>query len=227
MTQLKPVSRYALKRKIFKNLIQQYMSGTIEWKDPLLKPLKDLIRSLQRHEQKEICPYCQRIIIPERRNVTEHIEHFLDKSRDGYKKFAFTASNLVLACQACNIEKGTKNLLPSGRAIPTYLRASETPFLWPHPYFDDILTCVKKDHGPVYSAVVGSPRQAEAQNMIIDLKLNDIQNKESRYYKLIFKRDRLMNIIIKIAERNMNGKRSGIRLESVKQELFRVNYELS
>jgi 5-methylcytosine-specific restriction endonuclease McrA len=202
MAMLKPVARAALKRKEYKANILSYLSGKIEWSDKSLKPVKDAIRELLRVEQKDICPYCQRIIIPERRNVNEHIEHFLDKSKAKYKMFAFTASNLILACQGCNVEKGTKDLVDKGRAALTRLSRAEAPFLWPHPYFDDMQACIKKSPGPVYSPIVGSGREVQAARLIKDLKLNDLQNIETRHGRLVARRGELLKTLMELALKN-------------------------
>lgn len=225
MANLKPVARVALKRKEFKKPIGDYLSGTIEWDNKSLKPLKDLVRILLRDQQKEICPYCQRLIVPERRNLTEHIEHFLDKSKGKYRKFAFTASNLVLACQGCNVEKGTKDLVVSGKATPVHLSSAEAPFRWPHPYFDDMEKCIKKDPGPVYSVISGSGREKEAENLIRDLKLYELQNIESRHGRLLERENRLIKIIGLLLRKG--GDRNLARMRVLYSEMERVRGCLS
>lgn len=202
MAKIKPVARYILKRREHSALIKKLLSGEIEWKDSSLKPLKDAIREILRKEQEEVCPYCQRIIIPERRNLNEHIEHILDKSKPKYKKFALTSCNLVLACHGCNVEKGQKDLLAKGTPAPTHLHVGGLPFIWPHPYGDDMLECVRKDPGPVYSPVVGSGREAQAEKMILDLKLNETRNIESRHGKLTDRKNRIIIILGRLAEKN-------------------------
>lgn len=191
MAGLRPVARAILKRKAFQKPIADYVAGTINWSDPSLKTVKDLIRRVLRVEQNETCPYCQRLIVPERRNVAEHIEHYLDKSRAAYRKFAFTATNLVLSCQGCNVEKGTRDLIAKGGTKPIHLSSSAGPFRWPHPYFDSISDCVLKRPGPVYSAIPGSGREAEAKQMIADLKLDTIKSFESRHGRLVGEKERL------------------------------------
>ncbi|AML51553.1 hypothetical protein [Falsihalocynthiibacter arcticus] len=202
MAKIRPVARYALKRQKYKGCISKLLSGDCEWGDKDLKPLKDEIRKLLRVEQNEVCPYCQRIIIPERRNLNEHIEHVLDKSKAKYKKFSLTASNLILACHGCNVEKGQKDLLNSGTPAPIYLRLIDLPFIWPHPCVDDMVRCVHKAPGPVYSPIEGSGKEAEAERMIKDLKLNDTRNIESRYGRLVERRDRIMTLLGRLARIN-------------------------
>jgi len=191
MVRLRPVVRAVVRRKVFQKPIADYLAGTIKWSDPSLKPVKDLIRKVLKAEQDEICPYCQRLIVPERRNVSEHIEHYLDKSRACYRKFAFTATNLVLSCQGCNVEKGTRDLVVKGKTRPVHFSQAAAPFRWPHPYFDSMSDCVLKRNGPVYSVITGSGREAEAQQMIVDLKLDTIRSSESRHGRLVAERERL------------------------------------
>lgn len=224
MTQ-RPVARVALNRKIFRQAINRYISGEIDWNDKSLKDIKSLIRTLLRIEQTEMCSYCQRIIIPERRNVSEHIEHFLDKSKAKYRKFAFSATNLVLSCQGCNVEKGTRDLVVPGKATPRYLTAAEAPFRWPHPYFDNMTACIRKDRGPVYSAIPGSGREAEATQLIVDLKLDQLQNLESRHGKLRERQTRLTRIIARLL-RTIDQEKSRNRMALLIPELERVDNEL-
>ncbi|MDI3150497.1 hypothetical protein [Serratia nevei] len=224
MAYIKPVARIALNKKEFRTVISSYLTGDIKWSDDALKPLKNMIRTLLREEQKGMCPYCQRMIIPERRNLGEHIEHFLDKSKDKYKKFALTASNLVLACQGCNVEKGIRDL-NKGRPTPLYLNAAAGPFLWPHPYFDDMGACIQKLAGPVYTIINGSGREIQATKLIIDLKLNEIQNLEVRYNRLISRRNRLIKILTKLAVKG--NLRSRERMIPISIELGKVNDELN
>lgn len=224
MPSLKPVARAVLNRKCFRRPIADYISGKIEWNDASLKNVKSLVRAILRVEQGETCPYCQRLIIPERRNVTEHIEHFLDKSKAKYRKFAFSTTNLVLSCQGCNIEKGTRDLMEPGIAAPAFLTAAVAPFRWPHPYYDDITACIQKDPGPVYSIVPGSGREAQAIQMIMDLKLSEIQNVESRHGKLCERQIRLMSILGRLARKNDQASRT--RMAPLIIELEKVNREL-
>ncbi|MEX2990157.1 hypothetical protein AB4K08_20330 [Serratia fonticola] len=224
MAYIKPVARIALNKKEFRTVISSYLAGDIKWSDDALKPLKDMIRILLRSEQKSMCPYCQRLIIPGRRNLGEHIEHFLDKSKDKYKKFALTASNLVLACQGCNVVKGIKDL-NKGRPTPLYLNSAVGPFLWPHPYFDDMSACIKKLPGPVYTVINGSGRENQATKLITDLRLNEIQNLEMRYSHLNSRRNRLIKILTKLAVKG--NIRSRERMTSIIIELGKVNDEMN
>ena len=225
MAPLKPVARSALKRVTFKTPIENYIAGSIDWSHSSLKPLKKLIRKLLRIEQGEVCPYCQRLIIPERRNVNEHIEHILDKSKPKYRKFAFNSNNIILSCHGCNVEKNTKDIFPSGRADPLYINRSLVPFLWPHPYFDDMSACIRKHPGPVYTVITGSGREAESRKLISDLKLNDVGNIESRYSKLVERQYRLAIILSKLIK--VGGERSIARMRPLVLENERIAKELN
>lgn len=213
-----------MKRKAFRKPIADYLAGSIKWNDPSLKPLKDLIRRVLKAEQGEICPYCQRLIVPERRNVSEHIEHYLDKSRAAYRKFAFTATNIVLSCHGCNVEKGTRDLVVQGKAKPVHFSQAESPFRWPHPYFDSMSDCVLKRNGPVYSVIPGSGREAEAEQMIVDLKLHTIRNSESRHGRLVAERERLYAEARKLVKETTGESRT--RLEQVVIRLEVIDGEL-
>ncbi|WP_152542735.1 hypothetical protein [Erwinia mallotivora] len=225
MKPLKPVARYVINRKEFKEPIKNFLSGNISWSDNSLKQVKKIIRTLLRLEQKGICPYCQRLIIPERRNVGEHIEHFFDKSKKKYLKFAFSASNLVLSCQACNVVKSTKDMLPVGRQTLIYLREAESPFLWPHPYYDVMSDCIRKLPGPVYEPIVGSGREIESNRLIKDLELNEIKNLEMRHSTLAYRRDRLIDILGRLAEKD--DLRSMARMRRLTIELNKVKNEIN
>lgn len=202
MARIKPVAKYVLKRREHSASISKLLSGEVDWKDGSLKAMKDAVREVLRKEQEEVCPYCQRIIIPERRNLNEHIDHILDKSKAKYRKFSLTASNLVLACHGCNVEKGQKDLLPPGTPAPIHLVVGMLPFIWPHPYVDDMMRCVLKEPGPVYSPIPGSGKEVHAERMIIDLKLNETRNIESRHGKLIDRKIRILAILGKLARKN-------------------------
>ncbi|MEZ0171144.1 hypothetical protein [Microvirga sp. TS319] len=225
MARLNPVARRALKRKAFRKPIADYLARVVEWDHSALKPVKDLVRIFLRLEQDEICPYCQRLIIPERRNMTEHIEHYLDKSHAEYRKFGFTATNLVLACIGCNMTKTTRDLVVDGKAKPIHLTIAEAPFRWPHPYFDDITESLHKAPGPVYSAIPGSLRQAETEQMITDLKLDTLENAESHHGRLLAEQNRLweeVNALMKqMTPENM------AKLEPLHARLQRISRELN
>ncbi len=195
MARLNPVARVVLNRRASKKLIQAYISGEIDWNHTSLKEMKYKIRILLRKEQAETCPYCQRTILIERRNAAEDIEHFLDKSRAHYRKYAFVSTNILLSCHPCNLEKGTKDLGSPAIRSSNYLPTSAYGFDWPHPYYDDMKACIEKLPGPVYRPVPGSTREVQAGKMIADLKLDTIQSIESRHQMLTRKLAKIPRVI--------------------------------
>lgn len=216
--------RSALKPKSSKKLIARFSNGEIEWSSKDLTNLKRKVRSILRHEQNETCPYCQRVIVLERRNAYEDIEHFLDKSKAHYRKYAFSAANLVLSCHACNMEKSTKDVGTALLRGGGDLRPAHRSFLWPHPYFDDLTACVRKSPGPVYEPIQGSGKEAEATMMIQDLKLDDPVNVESRHAKLVEKMNRI-NELCQVANR-IGGERNRRRIEALLEKQQRIFAEL-
>jgi hypothetical protein len=165
------------------------------------------------------------MIIPERRNLNEHIDHILDKSKEKYRKFALTSSNLILACHGCNVEKGQKDLLVKSVPVPTHLHVVNLSFIWPHPYVDDMHGCVQKDPGPVYSPIIGSGREIQAQKMIKDLKLNETRNIESRHSRLTDRKNKILKILARLAKKNDEKCRR--RMAPLILALEKVDAELS
>ncbi|MEP4035876.1 tyrosine-type recombinase/integrase [Pseudophaeobacter sp.] len=51
------------------------------------------------------CYYCRRKILSERRNVYEDIEHYLDKSKEYYRKWCFSPVNLLISCPCMQFRK--------------------------------------------------------------------------------------------------------------------------
>ena len=124
-------ARVVVKRKSAKKLIKRFNSGKIDWSSKELADTKLKIRRILRKEQDEVCPYCQRIIVMERRNAYEDIEHFLDKSKEHYRKYAFSVANLVLSCHACNFEKSTRDVGSQALMVGGDLRPVNRVFRWP------------------------------------------------------------------------------------------------
>ncbi|WP_155268706.1 hypothetical protein [Stutzerimonas decontaminans] len=169
-----------LRYKNHKARISEFLSGSMEWKDDSLKPVRDAIRKSLRATQAQSCFYCRRMIATERRNMGEAIEHFLDKSKSYYRKWAFHPLNLVIACQPCNFVKSTKDLGDAAVQTATYLQPHTGTFKWPHPYFDSYSENIKISPGPVYSPIPGAPRHNQASVMIKDLELNSIADIDDR-----------------------------------------------
>jgi hypothetical protein len=142
--------RRVMKGKKNKVLIQKYLSGKIDWDHKDLKEIKDRIRVVLRHEQNNRCIYCRRLIKVDRRNVSEDIEHYLDKSKPYYKKWAFTAVNLTLSCRPCNFVKSTKDLGYLALRNDVNIKNGIGRFRWLHPYFDDYHANIEIRKGWVY-----------------------------------------------------------------------------
>lgn len=224
MAALRPVSRIILNRRESKKLIRLYNRGDLKWSDVALSKLKLMVRQVLRKEQGGMCLYCQRTIVVERRNAAEDIEHFLDKSRDAYKRYAFNATNLLLSCHACNFEKGTRDLGTPAIRAARYLLPPMGPFRWPHPYFDDMQAYIEKRRGPVYIPISDSGRRVQAINLIKDLKLNDIKNIESRHNFLTQRSMRITTLAGKAAR--IGGERNRRRIIFLMNEQERIQAEL-
>ena len=92
-----PISlREILKKNPHKKSIKKFHKRKIEWADKSLQSLKKEIRLKLRTVQQNRCIYCRRIIKIDRRNPYEDIEHYLDKSKNCYRKWAFSNINLTL-----------------------------------------------------------------------------------------------------------------------------------
>ncbi|WP_165677767.1 HNH endonuclease family protein [Metapseudomonas otitidis] len=169
-----------LRYKNHKVRISAFLSSDMEWKDNSLKPTRDAIRKSLRTTQEQSCFYCRRMIATERRNMGEAIEHFLDKSKPHYRKWAFHPLNLVIACQPCNFVKSTKDLGNIDVQKAEFLQPHIGEFKWPHPYFDSYSENIKISPGPVYSPIPGAPRHKQASTMIKDLELNSLANIDDR-----------------------------------------------
>jgi len=176
--------RTAIKQKKYKDLINRYNSGEIKWKDKALGGLKQEIRIVLRSQQEGRCIYCRRLIIIERRNVYEDIEHFLDKSKAQYVKWSFSCVNLSLSCHACNFEKSTREMGDAAiQASPSYT-STAGQYKWLHPYFDDYHRNIKIRKGWVYSVKQNAPQRTRAENLISDCKLDQISRIEAHSQNL-------------------------------------------
>lgn len=159
--------------------LQNYAAQTIEWGHSSLAPLKLALRLSLRGRQERRCIYCRRIMLVERRNTAEDIEHFLDKSKDEYYKWSFESCNLALACHPCNFEKSTRNL--GSAAIGASANYVLTPgaYRWIHPYFDEYHANILIGKGWTYCISAAAPVVLQAQQMIADCKLGDIEQTEA------------------------------------------------
>ncbi|WP_412481397.1 hypothetical protein [Pseudomonas asiatica] len=181
-----------LRYKSHKTRIDDFLNSDMEWKDKFLKPLRDAIRLALRSNQAQSCYYCRRMIPLERNNMYEAIEHFLDKSKAHYRRWAFHPLNLVIACQPCNFVKSTKDLGDTSVRTASFLQPNIGQFKWPHPYFDSYTENIKISPGPIYSPILNAPRQTQASKMIDDLKLNSIANADDRFQFTIMESMKLL-----------------------------------
>lgn len=169
------IIRSTLKRIDNKKIVNSYLLKNIEWDDKSLAPLKNLIRLNLRKEQQGRCIFCRRIILIERRNACEDIEHFLDKSKSEYRRWAFCFVNLALACHACNLEKGVRDLGSTQVKQSVGYVVGAGAYRWLHPYFDSYHDNIEILRGWTYSIKINAPAAAQARNMIDECKLANVQ----------------------------------------------------
>lgn len=218
-----------LRYKPYKALIANFLSSQMKWGDDELKPVRDAIRSSIRKSQAQSCYYCRRNIPLERRNVGEAIEHFLDKSKPHYRKWAFHPLNLVIACQPCNMVKSTKELGNNAVKVASFLQPLIGEFKWPHPYFDSYTENVQKSPGPIFSAVPGSPRQRQAAAMITDLKLDSLANLDDRVQFAASELQNLQARLLRVARRRgriISQDRYDAFLNEIETRLDRAMFEI-
>lgn len=216
-----------LRYKVNKARIANFLGSDIEWDDKSLKPLREAIRLSLRANQDQSCYYCRRIILIERRNMGEAIEHYLDKSKPHYRQWAFNPLNIVIACQPCNFVKSTKDLGDANVRAATYLQPHIGLFKWLHPYFDSYSENIKISPGPIYSPIPNSPRHAQASVMIDDLKLNSIANADDRAQFIAAELAKLHSRMLRVARRQNKFGHKG-RYEALLNELeLRANRGMS
>lgn len=218
-----------LRYKCHKERVDNYINKNIAWDDDSLKPLRNALRLSMRKSQNQECYYCRRLISVERRNVGEAIEHFLDKSKPHYRKWAFHPLNLVIACQPCNIVKSTKDLGDANIRSANALLPNAGSFRWPHPYFDSYTMNIRRAPGPVYSAILGAPRQNEAYNMITDLKLDSLPGFDDRIHasarEIQKLQERLLRMVLPPGRGFVSVRRSTLAAE-IKARLQRAMFEV-
>lgn len=159
--------------------LTNYAAKTIEWGDDSLQPLKLALRLSLRAQQERRCIYCRRIILIERRNAAEDIEHFLDKSKPAYFKWSFESYNLALACHPCNFQKSTVNLGNASVAASTAYVLTPGAYRWIHPYLDEYHANITIGRGWTYVVNPTGPAKVQAQQMINECKLKEIEKTEA------------------------------------------------
>lgn len=137
--------------------------------------------------------------------------------------------NLVIACQPCNMEKSTKELGDKNMQNAKHLLPSAGDFRWPHPYFDSYDSNIEIAPGPIYSAILGAPKQQEAYNMINELKLDSLPNIDDRIHKSALDIQKLQNrmyrLVIKPTQEFISPRRLKLANE-IKARLDRAMFEI-
>lgn len=173
------INRVLLRRKEYRSLLKEFFDGKIKWDHSSLSILKKKLRLNLRVQQDGRCIYCRRLILIERRNVYEDIEHFLDKSKSYYRRWAFTYLNLSLACHACNIQKSNRDLGNQDHRNSVRYLSGVGIYSWLHPYFDDYHANLKVGKGWTYTLRLGAPAAVQANSMINECKLDEVQTIEA------------------------------------------------
>ncbi|MCX4071682.1 HNH endonuclease family protein [Aeromonas caviae] len=198
--------RFIVNKKNNKKIISEFQSGNIDWSDRKLSTIKSSIRKLLRQEQGGRCVYCRRIIIKERNNVYEDIEHYLDKSKKKYRQWAFLSLNLSLACHACNFQKSTKDLGHTHNITPYSSYPKGIGFYhWLHPHFDNFHDNIEIRKGWVYVVKNNAPSPIQAQNQISECKLDSICSIEAHSEIIKDKILRLTSLSLRAMKRNKHS----------------------
>jgi uncharacterized protein (TIGR02646 family) len=171
--------RSILKRKEYRAALQAYLADELDWTDASLTDVKALVRRALRYMQAGRCVYCRRLLVIERRNSLEDIEHFLDKSKAKYRKWSFCSVNVSLSCHPCNLEKSTKDLGLNDLGQSKAYSMNPKDYRWIHPYLTDFHENIKIGKGWTYEVQDKAPSPAEAEALIKELKLYEIQRIES------------------------------------------------
>jgi uncharacterized protein (TIGR02646 family) len=200
--------RVFLKRKDNKKHISLHLKGKLAWSDKSLSRVKAQVRKVLRAEQHGRCIYCRRSMKVERRNATEDIEHFLDKSKDLYKRWAFSCQNLALSCHSCNLEKGIRDfgiegMISMSRGYPS----GRSAFSCIHPYLDDYHANIEIGLGWTYRIKGSAPEAVRAQALIDTLKLTEVEKTEEHSQKILKRLGR----VLKLAAKCQSGKRDHLR----------------
>jgi uncharacterized protein (TIGR02646 family) len=202
---LRPLHRLILKRGIKKQDRILFVDGKLQWKDKNFKHVRDGLRVSLREQQGERCIFCRRIVLIERKNSAEDIEHFLDKSKPHYRKWAFSPVNLAIACSPCNIVKSTREMGDNAVVGAIAYTSGMGQFRWLHPYFDDYHENIEVKRGWIYEVRSTAPNPIGAKTLIEDLQLDKIETIEARATKI---RDHIYRLTVlagKMASRGNIG----------------------
>ncbi len=188
---LQPTHRNLIKRH--SPAIKLYVAGELDWNSDDFTSLKKSLRLSLRAQQHGRCIYCRRKITIERRNAAEDIEHYLDKSKKKYRKWAFSPVNLAISCHPCNMQKSTRDMGDASVAIAVGLTDVSGEYRWLHPYFDDYFENIEILDAWLYIIKPDAPNAIRAKNMIKDCLLDQIKTIEAG-------KSELLNRIVKTNE---------------------------
>lgn len=214
-----PYHRSIINRRKYRKIIRNCMGGGIEWRDKSLAELKQNIRVSIRAQQNGRCFFCKRRIVMERRNAYEAIEHYLDKSKQKYRKFVFNPFNLTICCHGCNLQKSTRDLGYALNWSHVHSPPSDGNYRWLHPYFDEYFDNIEIHPGPIYKVKTGAPKKVQAKNMIDDLKLSDLRELERRGFEVNQLAARLNKVAYKCID---SGRRValGLKILGIQREIL-------
>lgn len=219
------VGRVVLKRALHRRFLYRFRRGKVTWDCKEAAAVKKALRLAYRDAQLGRCIYCRRMLLQERRNASEHLEHFLDKSRADYARWAFTAVNIALACHACNIEKSRRDTLSQGVVLTAAYPLSAGDFRWLHPYVHDYHENIEIGFGWTYSVRAGAPNGVQAENLIREAKLNEIARIEARAEAVKDRLERLTILTHRAMRRSDRGLANLLVAESLRfQRAERFNY---
>lgn len=185
-----------------RRLIRKFLRQELEWGHADLKSLKGNLRLSLRSQQKGRCYFCRQPVHLERRNAYEDIEHYLDKSRLNYRRWAFSPVNLTISCRACNFVKSTRDLGDDNVANSSHLTPAAGTFRWLHPYFDDFHANIEIGRGWVYSVKADAPKPAESQRLISELKLDELEELLRRKQQFSDRKVRFLRFAAKCVRSN-------------------------
>lgn len=204
-----------LKKKTHRTCINKFITASnAKWTDDYLSEIKRLIRLELRQQQDGRCMYCRRIMKVERRNTTEDIEHYLDKSKAQFRKWAFSSFNLSLACHSCNMEKSNRSMLQNGYPLTCYPK-DPCAFVWLHPVLDDYHANIKILEGWIYEvrSVPNTPDHQRALALIQDCKLDQVSTIEERAQLVMVEVARLNVLMGKLNRRSGKTRSMNVIIE--------------
>lgn len=197
---LHPTHRNLIKRH--SGAIKKYVAGDLEWNSDDFTSLKKALRLSLRAQQQGRCIYCRRKVTVERRNAAEDIEHYLDKSKKKYRKWAFSPVNLAISCHPCNMQKSTKDMGDASIATATGLTDASGEYRWLHPYFDDYFENIEIVDAWLYIIKPNAPKANRARNMIRDCLLDQIQTIEAGKLALLSRIEKTNELALRCWDTN-------------------------